>query len=113
MTGPRPLAQLGPKLYRREARVDGVFHVKTRSLRRAHGLLFLCPRCFERNAGPIGTHSVICWFRGRVPDDAQPGPGRWDVAGTSLRDITLAPSIQLIGGCAWHGYVRDGTAIGA
>lgn len=76
----------------------------------AHGLIFLCPRCMAGNGGPVGTHSVITWFQGAVPDHAQPGPGRWAHAGNGLEDLTLAPSIQLIGGCEWHGFVKDGDA---
>lgn len=81
----------------------------------ADGVRFLCPKCYADNKGPIGTHSVICWFEGRVPDDAVPGPGRWNPQGTSLHDLTFVPgaksnSVLLLSGCAWHGFVTNGDA---
>ena len=81
----------------------------------AQGVKFLCPLCFAANNGPIGTHAVICWFRDRgVPDDFSPGPGRWNPSGTGLDDLTFVPpgltSVQLQGGCNWHGYVSGGGA---
>lgn len=79
----------------------------------AHGIWFLCPACFATNGGPVGTHGVVCWFRGRVPDSASPGPGRWTIEGSSFENLTLAPSIQLLSGCAWHGFIRNGEATNA
>jgi len=86
----------------------------------AQGVIFLCPLCWTRNGGPIGTHSVICWFRNRgVTDTETPGPGRWDPAGTGLDDLSLVrldggPSSVLLtgGGCGWHGHVTGGSAVG-
>jgi hypothetical protein len=77
----------------------------------ADGIVFLCPKCFAANGGSIGTHSIICWQPGRVPDDARPGPGRWNFLGTGLDDLTLragSSSILLEGGCNWHGYIENG-----
>lgn len=81
------------------------------TLSEAHGVQFNCPKC--------QTHSVVCWSRSRgVPDDVRPGPGRWKMEGTGLHDLTLnadppsgARSVQLNGGCAWHGFVTDGDAV--
>lgn len=84
------------------------------TLAEADGIMFLCPKCFAANGGPIGTHSVICWFLNRVPDDLPPMPGRWIPGGTGLHDLTFtgpsAASILLTGGCNWHGFIRDGDA---
>lgn len=86
------------------------------SLAEAQGLLFLCPKCFKDNNGPVGTHSVICWFEGRgIPDDMEPRPGRWTPRGTSIEDITFVPakksnSVLLLGGCNWHGFITNGDA---
>lgn len=87
------------------------------SLDQAHGIRFLCPKCWAERGGAIGTHSVVCWFEGRVPDDALPGPGRWTPSGTGIDDLTFVPgnlhhavSVALIGGCGWHGFVKDGDA---
>lgn len=87
------------------------------TIEHAQGVLFLCPRCFTKNGGPVGTHSVLAWFAGRgVPDDAKPGPGRWIATGTSLGDLTLSPSVDLTKDAAgnvvrpeeWHGFIRNG-----
>lgn len=84
----------------------------------AQGVKFLCPKCFAANGGPKGTHAVICWSRSRgTPDKAAPGPGRWRLKGRGYDDLTLkadapstARSVQLKGGCAWHGFITDGLA---
>jgi hypothetical protein len=86
------------------------------ALGEAHGVWFLCPKCYAENGGPIGTHAVLCWFVGRVPDDADPKPGRWTPTGTGLSNLTFVPSpgrsqsVLLTGGCGWHGFVADGNA---
>jgi hypothetical protein len=81
----------------------------------AHGVMFLCPKCYAANGGAEGTHCVFVWFRDRgVPAEETPGPGRWAVAGTGIDDLTLSPSINLenLGhvGCGWHGFVINGEA---
>jgi hypothetical protein len=80
----------------------------------ADGLIFLCPKCFAEHGGPVGTHVVICWFTGRVPDDLDPRPGRWNPQGTGLDDLTFvgpgAVSVLLTSGCGWHGLVQNGAA---
>jgi hypothetical protein len=75
---------------------------------------FLCPKCFSDNGGEVGTHRIAVDFIGRgTPDDAcmhndQGQPVRWSFQGSSLEDLTLGPSIAIIGGCAWHGFVEQG-----
>lgn len=95
-----------------KATPDGMRVVKT--LRAAQGVWFLCPLCFEKNGGPAGTHHVICWFEGKVPDDRDPKPGRWRPSGTGLKELTFVGpgphSVQLLDGCRWHGYVKNGSA---
>lgn len=84
----------------------------------AHGVMFACPLCFEKNGGLVGTHNVICWSRSAgTPDEVSPGPGRWLMSGRNLNELTLdaetvggARSVQLNGGCGWHGYVTNGKA---
>lgn len=76
---------------------------------KAHGLWFDCPKCFDPQSEY--NHAVLVGFAGRNPpcplshgSDGQ--PTGWDVAGgSSLDDLVLTPSIQLIGGCNWHGFV--------
>jgi hypothetical protein len=94
-----------------------ISHVFVDTLAEADGVEFLCPKCFAENKGPIGTHGVICWFVGKVPDHASPKPGRWMPQGTSLDDLTFVnspgrtSSVLLLGeGCGWHGFVTNGEA---
>lgn len=70
----------------------------------AQGILFLCP---------LGQSSVLCWFKDRgVPDDWEPGPGRWAVSGRDFNDLTLSPSVDLTAGGKhperWHGWIKQG-----
>jgi hypothetical protein len=88
------------------------------SIAEAHGVCFLCPKCFAANGGPEGTHMIRCWSRSAgTPDDASPGPGRWKLVGTGFTDLTLEAdppskkhSVLLLGGCKWHGFVTKGEA---
>ena len=79
----------------------------------AQGVMFLCPTCFQKNKGPVGTHSILCWSRSRgVPDGVSPGPGRWTFHGTGIDNLTLlgdpvGTAASVNAGC-WHGFVRDG-----
>jgi hypothetical protein len=112
------LTDLEAVFVRHEVRPAGTYHVEVSALHEAHGVRFLCPKCWTDNGGRIGTHGVICWSRSAgAPEDARPGPGRWKMDGTGLHDLTLnadppgtARSVQLNGGCAWHGFVTNGDA---
>lgn len=87
------------------------------SVAEADGIMFLCPACFAKNGGAVGTHSVLVSFEGRnVPDGAGSRgdggkPTRWAVSSSSLDDLVLTPSILLGSsqpvdqGCHWHGFV--------
>jgi hypothetical protein len=102
------LIQLEPRFLRHAVRHDHEWCEEV-ELAVAQGVTFLCPKCFELNGGPVGTHSVLVWFRDRgVADNVTPGPGRWELKGMTLADITLAPSISLSTGCKWHGFVTNG-----
>lgn len=85
-------------------------HRRVEGLAEAHLIRFLCPLCFEQNGGAAGTHMVIVPFANRgcptVPMRNRAGdPVWWQVAGTGLHDLVLTPSVQLLGGCNWHGFV--------
>lgn len=117
------LTELEPVFIRRESRavdptvyVDGVMHPSGISvshapvitLAEADGIRFLCPKCKDKDG-----HSVICWFEGKVADDVQPGPGRWNPQGTGFEDLSFVPgaktrSIQLLGGCNAHFFITNG-----
>jgi hypothetical protein len=110
------LCDLEPAFIRREVRDGTVYHVTVGSISEADGVLFLCPVCWQRNNGPIGTHGILCWKPNAVPDDAQPGPGRWQMVGHSCQDLTLvagSSSVHLTseGGCKAHFYVRNGEIV--
>lgn len=117
------LAELEAEFLRYEERDGSRYHVPVESIEQAQGVMFLCPKCFATNSGPVGTHRVICWSRSRgVPESAVPGPGRWSLHGTGIDDLTLngdplppeengARSVLLTGdGCGWHGFVTNGSA---
>lgn len=75
----------------------------------AQGIRLLCPKCFAENSGKRGTHSIIVPFANRgVPDDAYPGMARWAASGSTFDDLTTTPSILLLNGCAWHGFITNG-----
>lgn len=79
----------------------------------ADGVWFLCPKCFHDNGGDVGTHMVLCWSP-KVPQSRPPTPGRWELTGTGLTDLTLvagSSSIQLTGGCNAHFWIRNGKAV--
>lgn len=35
----------------------------------------------------------------------------WDRTGDTFETLTLTPSIQRVGGCAWHGFIRNGESV--
>ncbi len=81
------------------------------SMAEAHGIEFHCPKCWQANGGPVGTHIVIAWRRGLVPDSAHPSPGRWEFSGSHFGDLSLDGSIQTVGGCAAHFNVKNGEIV--
>lgn len=104
-----PLAELEPRFLRRNA--PGTW-ATIQAIGDADGVMFLCPVCFQQNAGPVGTHVVLCW-RPRVPLTESPGPGRWEFEGTGLADLSLVAGSSSVfltspGGCGAHFHVRSG-----
>lgn len=88
------------------------------TLAEAQGVQFLCPLCFSRNTNEdksVGVHSVLCWdaTRGVLPEET-PKPGRWQMLGTSIADLTLragSSSVLLLtgeDGCKAHFFVENG-----
>lgn len=93
------LADLEPE-WVRHSEGDGVLTISN-----AQGIMFGCPIC--------DRHSILAWFKDRgVPDDEEPGPGRWTPSGTDFGDLSLVPSINLNvkpdSPCKWHGFVTNG-----
>lgn len=112
------LRDLQAQFIRREIRDGHVYFAPVKRIAKAQGVRFLCPKCFAKKKGPAGVHGIICWSRSRgIPDDAEPGPGRWALKGSCIDDLSLmadppskARSVQLDGGCGWHGHVTNGEA---
>jgi len=107
------LTELNPEFLKR----DDEWHCHiVPTLAEADGMLMLCPVCFQKNKGSAGTHSIKNWFRGKVPDDATPGPGRWTPQGTGFDDLTFVPgyppmatSVLLQGSqCGAHFLIQNG-----
>jgi hypothetical protein len=104
------LLELEPKFLRYEPRDGRQYFVMVESIAEAQGVQFLCPKCWTANGGPVGTHAVICW-NPSVPPTLDPKPGRWNLVGTGLHDLSLvagSSSIKLLAGCEWHGFVTKG-----
>lgn len=119
------LTELDPRFvrYRKEdgheiktfatADTDGSFTVPV-PFGEAQGIEFLCPLCFAKNAGPVGTHYCDVTFADRgVPDDLgthnKEGKAvRWTVSGDTFENLTTTPSILIEGGCGWHGFITNG-----
>lgn len=84
--------------------------VTVETLEEAQGIMLRCPKC----AVAGGRHYLQVTFSGRGADDSvgssgtRGGPTRWEATGSSLDDLSTTPSIQLVGGCAWHGYITNG-----
>lgn len=110
------LIELEPQFIRHELRDNQKIDVHVQTLKAATGIFFLCPVCYLKNSGPIGTHGIIVTFNGRdVPDELgshnkEGLPSRWNVTGSSYDDLTLAPSIDISRDLPgeWHGFITNG-----
>lgn len=78
---------------------------------RADGVQFLCPVCFTKNGGAVGTHYIVCW-QPHVPQTVSPTPGRWNLQGTGYDDLTLVAASSSVllptSPCRAHFFVRSG-----
>jgi len=104
------LSELEPKFLKF---IDETSYQRTDTSEGADGLLFLCPKCFKANHGPVGTHSVLCWSP-HIPQSIYPSPGRWEMYGTGYDDLTLvagSSSILLQGGCNAHFFIKNGEIV--
>lgn len=99
--GPRFLKARSPKVIAYARYIDA-----------ADGVEFLCPLCFERNHGPVGTHLIVCWREG-VSQEIPPQGGRWYLSGDGYANLTIAPSIHIPEGCGAHFFVTNGEIIWA
>lgn len=98
-------------------RPEAYYFEDVETLAEADQVQFLCPACFAKNGGSVGTHGVFVSFQGHnIPDEAglrnsEGKPSRWSASGTNLDDLVLTPSIAIgvsnpdIKACRWHGFV--------
>jgi hypothetical protein len=105
------LTELFPRFLKR---IDDNHFQSVDTVAEADGLTFICPKCFEANGKQRpGVHSIICWAPS-VPQTTQPKPGRWELIGRSLDDLTLragSSSILLTSGCAAHFFITNGEIV--
>lgn len=73
--------------------------------RHGQGLVFLCPKCKDHYLGVYFSNPV----------DGKPPYSRggqvsiwWERHGDKFETLSITPSIQVIGCCAWHGHVTNG-----
>ncbi len=110
------LAELNARFY---ASTEPRHFQRVKKRRNADRVMFLCPACFIANKGPVGTHSIaIDFIGGKTPDadcvhNDKGQPVRWTASDDPLERLTLSPSILIISGCAWHGWVRGGEIVNA
>ena len=109
-----PLNKLKPRFLDAPEIYKGNVSFKTcKSVKYASGIVFKCPKCFWNNKKRLnGVHSVICWTP-HVPQTIEPIPGRWNLIGNSLEDVSLvqsSSSVALQGnmGCQAHFFVKYG-----
>lgn len=102
---------LEPKLYRYED--PGTALIPVDSIAEADCVWFLCPRCYVDLGGPVGCHSIACTKPGAP--NRQGGKARWKISGASLEDLTLSPSIAVVGEgtCKAHFFIRAGEVVWA
>ncbi len=102
------LTDLEPKFLKRENDHSFWFHT---GIAEADGIEFLCPVCFQKNGGPVGTHAIICWTP-QVPQTTDPVPGRWNMQGTSFADLSLIAGSSSVflttAACKAHFFVKSG-----
>lgn len=70
------------------------------------GISFICP-C------GCGTRLAIMFTNPLDGGEAIGDRTTWQRTGETFDNLTLAPSILRVGGCAWHGFITCGEIIGA
>lgn len=84
------LSELEPEFLRW---IDDHHFERCDSIGEADGILFVCPKCFINNGRQRpGVHSIICW-EPNVPQTTKPAPGRWNLVGTGIHDLSLVAGV--------------------
>ncbi len=91
------------------------YQIPVKDFAEAQGVMFKCPLCAQAKGQLPGVHMVQVTFSNRGVTDEQGchntdgKPTRWEAKGSNFSDLDCKPSVQLEGGCNWHGYVDHGT----
>jgi hypothetical protein len=90
---------------------EGVFDAEHNPMPERHGvgIILDCP-CGNSEH----EHRLFVPFRNPLDGGEQLSNQQgWERTGETFEDLTLSPSIHRIGGCAWHGWIRNGEIINA
>lgn len=73
-------------------------------------LAFDCPKCGregERHGG------ILCYLDPAMDGGPAVSSHNWQRTGDSIDNLTLSPSILVLSGCGWHGFIRNGEIVDA
>lgn len=106
------LLELAPRFLAYRKSMTGEHYQDVATFAEADGVIFSCPKCTAELGSIEGAHSIIVWNK-KIPEGVSPRGGRWDMSGTGLADLTISPSVAVVAGCGWHGFVRNGGIVNA
>jgi hypothetical protein len=77
--------------------------------RHGQGIVFLCPKCKDHYLGVYFSNPID----GKLPylREGQNSGHLWSRTGDTFETLSITPSIRVVDGCAWHGYVTAGDII--
>ena len=103
---PRWIGAGGEGIFRRNAAGE----LEPAPRREGVGIMFDCPCGLDRGCEGWVYVAFSNPRDGGAPI-ASPGQPTWARTGESFETLTLSPSILRVGGCGWHGWVRNGEVI--
>lgn len=99
------LVDLNPKFFGNGG--EGVTNLAGEPVPRREGCALVCD-C------PCGCDQrLVVPFKNPIDGGPVIEPKGWDRTGDTFETLTLSPSIQRVGGCAWHGFIRNGEIVNA
>lgn len=83
-----------------------------------HGVAisFICPCGTHPRDEEYETDRCVVPFNNPLDGGARVDTGAgsyWERTGDTFETLTLAPSIQRVGGCKWHGQIQNGEIVPA
>ena len=85
--------------------------------RQGVGISFRCPCGTHPRDDDYGTDRCVILLNNPLDGggkfDDTPDGHYWTREGETFETLTLSPSIQRVGGCQWHGFIRNGEIINA